>query len=172
MEEIENILKELNINMSAIYKKGEGIPQTKINLSNLPVFVWDVKIIKNSEILETKYRCGYMCIPELRKLKMKTVYDISCLTEIVEKGLYGQPGGPLVKKIPNPKISEVFSCLMIDSDVINYSSFESWCDNFGYNSDSRNDYKIYSECLSSALKIRSMTGDLYFKKLMDLSYAL
>ena len=49
-------------------------------------------------------------------------------------------------------------CLVTDSDVLNYGSFEEWADNFGYEEDSRKAEAVYKSCLEIAVKLQSGLG--------------
>ena len=45
---------------------------------------------------------------------------------------------------------------MVDSEVLEYSSFEQWANVFGYNEDSREAEKVYNVCLATALKFNQI----------------
>lgn len=71
------------------------------------------------------------------------------------------------KAIKPPELIDVLHSLVMDSDVINYSSFEDWADCFGYDADSRQAEKIYNDCLQIALKLRAMLGDSTMHELQE-----
>jgi hypothetical protein len=58
-----------------------------------------------------------------------------------------------------PTIEDVLSSLVLDSDSINYSTFEEWADKFGYDQDSRKAEATYRACLDIALKMRNGIGE-------------
>lgn len=59
-----------------------------------------------------------------------------------------------------PTAIEVFYCVLLDSEVINYSTFEEWASYCGYNSDSRKAERTYRACLASGLALRNAIGDV------------
>ena len=72
--------------------------------------------------------------------------------------------------IPKPKAiipneCNVIHSLVNDSDVLNYSCFEEWAENFGYDSDSRRAESIYQDCLAIALQLRNGLGERAFAEL-------
>lgn len=67
-----------------------------------------------------------------------------------------------------PKITDVLYSLVSDSDVLNYSDFEDWASDFGYDHDSRSAEKVYQACLKTALQLRNMLGDATLQQLNEL----
>lgn len=61
-------------------------------------------------------------------------------------------------KQPPPSLLDVLYCLLSDSDVLNYPTFESWAENFGYETDSRKAETTYRQCLEIALQLKAMIG--------------
>lgn len=70
-------------------------------------------------------------------------------------------------KIPAPELVDVMYSLVMDSDVLNYSGFEDWASNFGYDTDSREAEKTYQACLKIALELRAMIGNSGIEKLQE-----
>lgn len=63
----------------------------------------------------------------------------------------------------------VFSSLLTDSDVLNYSGFEEWASSFGYDPDSRKAESIYRACLEIAVKLRNGLGEAVLTEAMELA---
>lgn len=63
----------------------------------------------------------------------------------------------------DPKIADVLSSLLLDASGSDDRSFEEWCDDFGYDADSRKALEVYLACQKSAVEIRRLLGT----KLMD-----
>lgn len=59
--------------------------------------------------------------------------------------------------VPDPL--DVLYSLAMDSDVLNYGTFECWAAEFGYDTDSRSAESTYRACLEIALKLRAAIGD-------------
>jgi len=61
--------------------------------------------------------------------------------------------------VNKPKIDDVLYSLIIDSDALN-DNFFNWCDNFGYDSDSRKALKIYEDCVNNGRKVEKFIPNL------------
>lgn len=72
------------------------------------------------------------------------------------------------RAIDQPDSLDVLYCLVLDADVLDYSGFEEWADNYGYDPDSRKAEATYKECLSQSLKLRTGLGAHYLPKLQEL----
>jgi hypothetical protein len=59
-----------------------------------------------------------------------------------------------------PTAADVLSCLVADADALDYS-FEEWCGDFGYDTDSRTAEKTYKACCKSGMKTRRFLGEHY-----------
>lgn len=53
------------------------------------------------------------------------------------------------------KTADILYSLVVDSDCITCGSFEDWCSNYGYDTDSIKANKIYNDCLQIGLKMNS-----------------
>lgn len=88
-----------------------------------------------------------------------------------ETGRVSQPlnrGGFWSTKRPIlPDETNVIASLVSDSDVLNYSSFEEWAGDFGYDADSRKAESIYRQCLEIALKLLDALGESAMDKLAE-----
>lgn len=71
------------------------------------------------------------------------------------------------KKLPPPTPDAILYALISDADVLNYSDFEDWAENFGYDSDSIKALKVYQDCLASALKLNACLGAGTIKQLQE-----
>lgn len=69
----------------------------------------------------------------------------------VDSGFRSSLGG---KKI-EPEFAGVFACVLFDINVLDYSCFEDWALDFGYDPDSRKGEANYRICLEMALKVRN-----------------
>ncbi len=65
-----------------------------------------------------------------------------------------------------PTADEVLDCLASDSRSADDCSFEQWCSEFGYDTDSRQAERTYQACHHSAVRLQNFLGtDLYGKLL-------
>ena len=61
--------------------------------------------------------------------------------------------------VVKPTQASVLYCLISDADL-GSESFDDFCDNLGYNSDSITDFKTYQACMATAKQIRKLfTGE-------------
>lgn len=58
-----------------------------------------------------------------------------------------------------PSLKDVLYSLVMDSDACEMP-FDSWCSNFGYNTDSRKALETYLACQENTLKLRNAKIDL------------
>lgn len=67
-----------------------------------------------------------------------------------------------------PTAHEVVDCLAMDSyTYINEEDFKEFCSNFGYNEDSRKDYKLYNSIISQSKKLEKFLGKELFLSLVN-----
>jgi hypothetical protein len=76
---------------------------------------------------------------------------------------------PAVRAVA-PSREDVLSSLAMDSDVLEYATFEQWAVEFGYDPDSRKGEAIYRQCLETALKLRAALGDAALEQLRELAH--
>jgi hypothetical protein len=60
--------------------------------------------------------------------------------------------------VGEPSTADVLSCLITDSTAAE-STFEQWCHDFGYDSDSISQKKLYDACVKSSGKVHTLLGD-------------
>ena len=62
----------------------------------------------------------------------------------------------------DPMIDDVLSCLALDADGIESSrNFTDWCNEYGYDTDSRTAERIYKACKRQTDKLREFLGNQY-----------
>lgn len=62
---------------------------------------------------------------------------------------------------------DVLYSLVMDSDVIDYPTYEEWADALGYDADSRKGEATYRACLEIALKLRAGIGEDGLRQLRE-----
>lgn len=88
--------------------------------------------------------------------KHTTLYTENELLVLLKTGKPKWPTTNNSLQLITPKLDDIIYCLLLDSEVLNYAGFEEWCSDFGYNSDSISDKKIYDDCLSNSLRLSSV----------------
>lgn len=125
--------------------------------------------------LSTRYHSGLACLPGFAKLPQRRVTAVADnLTEALEKGKYPSDWYEAVhsprnrwKPIPAPVLRDVLYSLCMDAEALDYSDFEEWADNFGYDTDSRKAERTYQACIAIGLKLRNMLGDANLAQLRE-----
>lgn len=57
-----------------------------------------------------------------------------------------------------PTAKGVLECLILDAEVEDWT-FDDWCADFGYDTDSRRAYRMYQACKEQTEKLRKLLGD-------------
>lgn len=117
-------------------------------------------------LLTTDYSAGIGHCPSYKQGRL-SVDEAEAITRETETGkparIYRTAGGPKIL----PDTLDVIHSLVSDADVLNYSTFEDWASDTGYDTDSRKAEAIYRECLKLALALRNGLGDEGLKRLQD-----
>lgn len=123
---------------------------------------------KDRKVLDGDYNQGSAYAP-INKDRSKFVNNWEfnkALKEQCETGrnmkVYSYAGGGYTEErttVNNPDIADLVHCLLIDGDAINYSKYEDWAGEFGYDEDSRKGYECYQQCLSTGLAMRASLGN-------------
>jgi hypothetical protein len=67
-----------------------------------------------------------------------------------------------------PTAADVASCMLFDAAALG-ASFEEWCSDTGYDSDSRAAERAYHACIASAKQIKALLGE-HFDALRELDH--
>lgn len=139
--------------------------QSRNKREKYPSLNWSVTLEKNGKpVLTTDYMAGCAHVPGYKQMD-RSIAHAEMIRQACETG-YSYPKwsihtlnlwvkGPKIE----PKAVDVIYSLVMDSDVLNYSSFEDWASNFGYDADSRSAEKTYRACLEIALAFRAAVGE-------------
>lgn len=61
-----------------------------------------------------------------------------------------------------PNAGEVLKCLLSDASTVeNVRSFEEWCEELGFDTDSRRAERVYRACIRQTDQLRHLLGDRY-----------
>jgi hypothetical protein len=139
---------------------------------------WKVKLLYGGRtVIETDYMAGIGHSPAYKDArKIGRGVSIGCEAAIngeVETGYrhkYSEAmdwAQPKRKEPLLPDACSVIHSLLMDSDVIDHSSFESWAGDFGYDTDSRKAEITYRACLDIGLKLRNGLGEDLLRQLRE-----
>ncbi len=137
---------------------------------------WLVTLRKGHQEIKTDYMQGQGHVKGYKsKMGGMTMYEKedqdTRLEKACEEGRWVtailSTGSVFTKPHPGPLLKDVLYSLVMDSDALDYPTFEDWADCFGYDTDSRSGEKVYRACLEIALKMRAMFGDAGLEKLRE-----
>jgi hypothetical protein len=173
-QEIKNqVAQILEANNIKLVYKFVPFSKSRNKAAKSPSLNYKVKVLKGErEVLKTDYMMGCAYCPAYKiKLNKNCILMDKLLRAECETGLAHKLGyGDSVLKTDEqiiPDAADVFYSLVLDSDAIDYSSFEDWAENFGYEVDSRKAEKIYKQCLDTALKLKNGIGDAVLNELRE-----
>lgn len=66
-----------------------------------------------------------------------------------------------------PDVADVFGCLALDYSILNYSTFEEWAPDVGFDPDSREGERVYRESVAQALALRNGFGEAAMQELAE-----
>lgn len=158
-DEINAVLAKHGLTVESVFvpwsqSRNAGEKQPSLN--------WRVTLLHNGKkILTTDYGAGMGHCPSYKSgnpFRM-TVDQMAAIKAECERGTaqfvgsLGAMARPGLKKIL-PDSRDVIYSLLMDSEVIDYPSFEEWARDFGYDEDSRKDEAVYNACMKIALQFR------------------
>ena len=95
--------------------------------------------------------------------QLQTAIDAECEKGLKVKGFDWTGRMPLMSRDRiAPDYKSFLYCLYSDSDALNYTGFEDWCDNLGFDSDSIKAKKAYDDCVSTGLYFMGLFGRGFF----------
>jgi hypothetical protein len=117
---------------------------------------WEIVLKKGDHTMKVDYSQGIGHIPKDRQ-------DFGEHNKREAEQQYSWHGKYYVRnkliKVKPPSLADVLYSLALDSEAIDYT-FEEWCGNLGYDSDSRKAESIYKSCLKEAIELKQLVPDL------------
>lgn len=166
--EIQAILDKHNLTVESVFVPWS---QSRNAGKKNPSLNWKVTLLKEGrKILSTDYSAGMGHCPSYKGIRnpmQLTIADMDLIMFECEKGkIAGRYFSSLSSVMPpidqkkrgniSPDSHDVIYSLLIDSDVLEHSDFESWASDFGYDADSRQAEKTYQACMKIALQFRQI----------------
>lgn len=170
-QNIADVIADLGLTIES-----EFVPfsQSRNKTEKNPSLNWLVTLKRNErEILTTEYMAGmgHCTAYKASKAQLGHQYSVPRDTALREECETGRPWVPFGRASKThehkPKITDFLYSLVRDADALDYSTFENWASNYGYDADSRKAESIYRACLEIALKLRNGIGEEGLAKLRD-----
>ncbi len=165
-ESIEEVAAELGLTM-----KADFVPLSKSRNAGekYPTLNWKVTIQKGGRsIIETDYSAGIAHCPAYNASVKQLGHKNSVMRDgyirrecetghraLLVVGSVGQSMGMPIM----PEFASVLHSLVSDAGAIDYSRFEDWASDYGYDTDSRKGEATYRTCLEFGLKLRNALGE-------------
>lgn len=162
-QHITDVINSLGLTMTTVF-----VPWSRSRNAGekYPSLNWLVTIKRNGrEVLTTDYSAGCGHCPSYKQHENSVDY----WNKIKNECEYGKRsiGAPAGKRSLEPDMADVLHSLLDTSEALEHSCFESWADEFGYDSDSREAEATYKQYLDIGLKLRAAIGDTGLAKLRE-----
>jgi hypothetical protein len=149
------VIEELGLSLETVFipwssSRSAGQKQPSLN--------WKIKLLhKGRRVLETDYTAGCAHCPAYKQahnsLRMTINEDNAVRSECQTGTEFHRNGKPIL-----PDTADVIYSLVSDSEAADYGDFESWANDMGYDTDSRQAERTYNDCLKIGLKLKSAIG--------------
>lgn len=127
---------------------------------------WRVILKHNGrDVYVTYYTAGIGHCPSYSQNMKPTLYNAERIARETETGR----SATIAQKPIKPSIPEVFASLLNDGEAVEYSRFEDWAAEWGYEMDSRKAEATYRECLACGLALRAAFGDALLNQLREIT---
>ena len=167
-KEFDELVKRLDLKMTTQFVPFSISRNADSNQKSLN---WKVTLssIRNKMTFDYSKGVGHLPYPnefqlaKNQKSVINQAIDSAVETGVARKIARGAMAFTLLhskEEFPTPTLQEVLHSLTQDSDVMNYSVYEHWADEFGYDPDSRKGEKIYEECRTQASRLSDVLGGM------------
>jgi hypothetical protein len=161
---LERVIKNLGLTIESTFVPWS---QSRRAGEKHPSLNWKVRLLHNGKLVaETDYSAGCGHCPSYQ-------YGDNSVNHWEEVRRECETGKSNFKTVWGYSIlldtTDVIYSLVMDSDALNYPTYEEWASEFGYDPDSRKGEAIYRQCLEIALKLRSAIGEDGLKRLNEAS---
>lgn len=174
-QELEQEISDMGLTVKSVFVPWSKSRNAKANpkISDYSLN-WRITLMRGErEIVTTDYGAG-IAHCEGYKPNDRSVLHAESIIQQCETGKKHWRGSNSDRLFPTglivePNAIDVIYSLVTDSDVLNYSTFEDWASEFGYDPDSRKGEAMYRVCLEIALKLQNGIGAANLEKLREAS---
>jgi len=178
-EKLENFIKDLDIKIDYVF-----IPfkLSKSKNDKTPNLNWKVILLNKNGELTTDYTKGIGHLEFENFLNIQNVATKNIVNEEVKNAVNhgwhftlkindGKVRKTIMKSnnFPNPTIKEVLYSLTLDSNALDYQTYEEWASDLGYEQDSRKGEKIFNTIKENSVNLlKILNGRDNLQKLKDI----
>lgn len=153
--QFEQFAADIGLNMKATFIRKE-MEATKAPLHRWPHFLWSVMLERNGFTYTFEYRRG------LAHVKPVPRGFFSHYSDRERSNMWlNDPRSPKA-----PSLSDVVAGLLLDTQC-SEGTFEDFCGNFGYDTDSRKALETYLACQAAGSNLRRLLGNK-FERVVEL----
>jgi hypothetical protein len=158
-QEIKAVLDKYGLTVESIFVL---FSQSRNAEEESPSLNWKVTLKCNGrKVLTTDYMAGCGHAPSYKQGKQsyddRQLIKAECETGYACTQMWAMGHiQPMKNKPILPDAADVIYSLLMDSEVLQYSSFEEWAGEFGYDQDSRSAEETYKACLKIALQFNRL----------------
>lgn len=152
--ELNNYIDSLSIKYKAIFIPFSASRNSEEKTKSIN---WVCVLEKSGKSIKVEYSQGTGHLPKRIQTRGAMAENEAC-----ENGAHGGC------KVNPPKLVDILYCLVLDSSVLDHSSFEGWAGDFGYDTDSIKALEIYKECKKQANQFRNLFSASERAKLAEL----
>jgi hypothetical protein len=116
-------------------------------------FLWRVTLLYKGRSFKTDFKCGVAHVYPPKSPRGGHKRDCTSDHALSKESKCG-PGKP-----KPPDAPDVLSCLCSDATSADRVTFEDWCSDFGYDTDSRKAEKTYLACVDTNAKLHRFLGE-------------
>jgi uncharacterized protein YodC (DUF2158 family) len=164
---IDATIKDLGLTMTAVFipwsksRRREDSPRPSDYSLN-----WRVTLLKGGkEVITTDYSAGIgHCRTYPKHSRRPTIFEWNRVVAECEGKAICEAG---ITRANDPALRDIVHSILMDSEVIDHGSFESWAMDYGYNPDSRKAEATYRTCLEHGLKLRLAIGNAGITQLRE-----
>lgn len=174
-EKTESVIKALGLTYRADFQPR---PQPADKVKH-PQLHWLITLERGKKSMQFEYHEGMRHVKGYKQIH-KTKYDQrrweECYRKTCETGKLYRPSesgeyffSPILgpKTQPAPLLPNILYCIVLDAEVLNYSSYEEWAPELGFDPDSRKGEEVYRLCLKQSLALKQLVNDAELEQLRE-----
>lgn len=162
--------EENSIYLESLPANDHKITRERIFSKNPEPFKWTCKLVMNGKkSAGFDYSMGIGHVEKFGRVDAaKKTWGRASSEELKKSLVFNESffSGSVFRAAP-PNISDFLQCLALDSYAMQCDFFEDWAQEFGYDTDSREAYRVYKACLKNARKLRDFIGHSLMAELLD-----
>lgn len=161
-DRVQRIMTRENIVMSS-----EFVPASQTDRPH--AINWRVTFRSPRSVFSIPYSYGYGVLIGYKTQHGTPTDALAALGNPQATGTYFPPDQLRLAPVPvpPPALADVLRCILLDSDVRHYESFEEFALNMGYDTDSRSAERVYNDCILNTLRAMACFGSTVLEELEE-----